>query len=471
MHQKHATLPAPAALSNLAACTEDARVAALARDDGPPDPADFKTLRTRLDASRTSLPPLYLRAVYEPFVRTLDGLGAAGFKQVLDEDPDREGAARLMFDIAQAILQHGEGYAKPATGAFQEVVSDLYDGFLSAEDRHGVKPPDRGVVPPLVRWGSADAGPYTWPVTATVSFEVQAPIVSLPAANARAGLLAWSALAHETAGHDILAADDGLHDELVRLVREKLTAAKLGAGIADYWADRLEETASDVLGILNMGPAAAVGLIGYFRALNGAYSGKARLRNVGSKEDPHPADILRGWLGAETVRLLSFGGAKGWAEMLVAETDRDLGQVRLGNTPVTAAVAKRSAAVVARTIVQEKLESLERHAFGEIQDWRDADEEIVTALREALRSAKALPAKFGPGTYAAHAVAAAVIEAVQSKAELPKLTQRMVAALKVMHDKNASWGPLYVAHPGNVVAWSAHEGARRVMAPPPGPAR
>jgi hypothetical protein len=338
-------------------------------------------------------------------------------------------------------------------------VSDLYDGFLSAEDRRGVKKPDRGVVPPLVRWGSADAGPYTWPVTATKSFEVQAPIVSLPAANAKAGLLAWSALAHETAGHDILDADDGLRDELVRLVREKLAAAKLGIGIADYWAERLEETASDVMGILNMGPAAAVGLIGYFRALNGAYRGRPQLRNVGSVDDPHPADIVRGWLGAETVRLLSFAGAKGWADLLEKETDRDLGQVRLGRTAVTGAVAKKSAAVVAKAIVQEKLAALERHALLEIQDWRDGDEEIVRALREPLRSAKPLPAKYGPGPgiYAAHAVAAAVTEAASAKADVGMLMQRMVVALEGMHDKNPSWGPLYVAHPGDVAVRKAYD--------------
>jgi hypothetical protein len=454
----------PPTLATLPACVEEARAAALAREDGPLDPSDFKTLRTRLEAARKRMPPLYAKAVFEPFVATLDGLGATGFKRVLGEDPDREGAARLMLDIAQAILQNGEGYREAATDAFQEVVSDLYDGFLSAEDRRGVKRPDRGVVPPLVRWGDADAGPYTWPVTATASFDVVAPIVSLPAANARAGLLAWSALAHETAGHDILEADDGLHGELVRVVRERLAAAKLGFGVADYWADRLDETASDVLGILNMGPAAAVGLIGYFRALNGAYRGKAQLRNVGSKDDPHPADILRAWLGAETVRLLSFSGAKGWAELLEQEADRDLGQVRLGSSPVTVPVAKRSAAIVAKAIVQEKLASLERHALGEIQDWRDGDEEVVRALRETLRGAKPLPAKYGPGIYAAHVVAAAVTEGVGQasgpKADVGRLMERMLGALKTMHDRNPSWGPLYVAHPGDLVARGTFRGSR-----------
>jgi hypothetical protein len=437
-------------LINLPACVEDARRAALGREGGPPDPASFKPLRERLTKARVRMPPLYLRATWDPFVRTLDGLGASGFAEVLEQDRERVGAARLMLDIAQGILQNGERYEDRATDAFQEVVSDLYDGFLSAEDRRGVKPPDRGVIPPLVKWGSPEEGPYTWPVTATASFEVKAPIVSLPAPNARAGLLGWAALAHETAGHDILEADTGLHDELARGVREELLAARLGVGIAAYWADRLDETASDVLGILNMGPAAAVGLIGYFRALNAAYRGRPQLRNVGSADDPHPADILRGWLAAEAVRLLAFGGAKGWADALGAETDRDVGQVRLAGEPVTVAAAKRSAAVVAKTVVTRRLASLERHAFGEIQDWRDGDEEIVGRLRELLRSSKPLPAKLGEGTYAAHVVAAAVYEAAGTKAELPATFSRMLTLLKGMHDANPSWGPLYVAHPGDV---------------------
>ena len=37
---------------------------------------------------------------------------------------------------------------------FQEVISDLYDGFLSAEDRRGVKEPDFETIPPLVKPGS-----------------------------------------------------------------------------------------------------------------------------------------------------------------------------------------------------------------------------------------------------------------------------------------------------------------------------
>jgi hypothetical protein len=438
----------PLSFAGLAASVEDARAAALAGGDGPPDPVAFASLRARLQAASAKLPSSYREAVADPLLKSLERLGASGFARILAEDPEREGAARLLLDVAQAVLQHGEGYEARATAAFQEVVSDLYDGFLSAEDRRGVKPPDHGVVPPLVRWGSAEFGPYTWPATAAASLDVKAAVVSLPAANASAGLLAWPALAHETAGHDILAADEGLQEELANVVRERLLADGMGPAIADYWGDRIDETASDVLGVLNMGPAAAVGLVGYFRALNGAWGGTASLRNVGQAEDPHPADIARAYLAAETVRLLSFKGAARWADRLVAEADRDLGRIRLGDVAVSAGVAKASAAVVARAIVRTRLGALEGRAFGEIQNWRDRDEAVVTALRRALRdegagrgsaNAGAGAGKYANGAYAAHAVAAGVYEAVAGTSKPAQVMSRMIGVLAGMHDRNPGW--------------------------------
>jgi hypothetical protein len=432
----------PLSFAGLAACVEDARAAALAPKDGPPDPLAFASLRTRLQVASAKLPPSYREAVADPLLQTLERLGARGFASLLAKDPDREGAARLLLDVAQAVLQRGEGYASRATAAFQEVVSDLYDGFLSAEDRRGVKPPDHGVTPPIVRWGSADAGPYTWPVTATESFGVKAAVVSLPAANATGGLLAWPALAHETAGHDILHADDGLRDELARVVRERLVAEELGPELADYWAARIDETASDVLGVLNMGPAAAVGLVGYFRALNGAWGGTPSLRNVGRSEDPHPADIARAYLAAETVRLLSFKGAAKWADRLTAEADRDAGRIRLGDVGVTAGIAKATAAAVAKAIVKTPLAALEGRAFGEIQNWRDRDEAIVAELRRGLgeRGAGTTPGKYAEGAYAAHAVAAGVYEAVGGTTKPEQVMSRMIGVLAGMHERNPAWG-------------------------------
>jgi hypothetical protein len=299
----------------------------------------------------------------------------------------------------------------------------------------------------MVRWGSADSGPYTWPVTDTGSLGVGLAVVSLPAANATSGLLAWPALAHEVAGHDLLAADVGLGDELAKVVKTQLLADKAAPAVADYWADRIDETAADVLGVLNMGPAAAEGLIGYFRGLNGAWGGTPELRTDGPAEDPHPADLARAYLAAETVRLLSFKGASRWADKLIAEADRDLGRIHLGDTAVTAGVAKASAAVVARAIAQTPLASLEGRTLLQIQDWRDSDEAIVAELRRGLRggaggveAGREAAGKYAAGAYAAHVVAAGVQEAVSGEADPVRVMGRMVGLLAAMHDRNPAWG-------------------------------
>jgi hypothetical protein len=377
-------------------------------------------------------------------------LGANGFAHVLQKDPGRDGAAGLLMDVAQAILQNGEGYAPRATDGFQEVISDLYDGFLSAEDRRGVKEPDYERVPPLVKWGSPASGPYTWPIEATSSFGMDVAVVSLPPANARRGLCAWATLGHETGGHDILSADEGLLKEVTDTVAEALVAAKLGNAMADYWSERIDETASDVLGILNLGPAAAVGMTAYFRGINAALGWGPVLSSKGDADDEHPADIVRGWLGAEAVRLLHFKEAGAWADALVKDTDKDAAKVVLAGNNVTTANAKKSAAVVAKAIAETKLDALDGHAFSEIQNWHNHDETLVGKLIEPLTLAVDLPQRYAGGTYAAHIVSAAVMAALQMPNAIPVIFDRMLGALKVMHDANPSWGPLYVMHPGDV---------------------
>jgi hypothetical protein len=436
-------------VSNLAACAEEVRLAALDSTAGPPEPTDYDSLLKRIEASTEKLPPLYRDTFAGPFLKTLKDLGRDKFTTILLRDPSRERSAGLMLDLAQAILQNGEGFEAAATDGFQEVVSDLYDGFLSAEDRRGVNPPDKGAIPPLVKWGDPDAGPYTWPVDAASSFKVQAGVVSLPPANAHKGLLAWSALGHETGGHDIIHADTGLEGEIQDKVRSDLTKAKLTA-LADYWSERIDETASDVLGILNMGPAAGIGLIGFFRGLNAAFTRKPVLRNDGPEDDPHPADIVRGFLAASTVRMLEFKGAAAWGDLIEAETMKDVKQVRLSGKPVTTQQAKDSAEIVAQTIVGGKMKALEMHSFGQIQNWRDADEGTVASLVRILTTAQPLPDALGGGVFAAHAVSAAVMAALEKGANIQAIFDRMVVVLKRMHDANPSWGPLFVRHPGNM---------------------
>src|SRR6266511_3991991 len=91
----------PPNTSGLAACTEDARQSALDGDTGPTEPNEFHSLRGRLEAVRTKLPPLYRDSFVNPYIQTLDQLGPQGFNRILVRDPNREGLAGLMMDLAQ----------------------------------------------------------------------------------------------------------------------------------------------------------------------------------------------------------------------------------------------------------------------------------------------------------------------------------------------------------------------------------
>ena len=114
---------------------------------------------TPSQAAQRYLPLVYRHQFAEPFLATLGALGAEDLR-ALQERPCCADVLRPLYDIAQAILQRQDPAWMGPTCAFQEVISDLYDGFLSAEDRRGVKPPDRAVIAPLApKWGAAGAIP------------------------------------------------------------------------------------------------------------------------------------------------------------------------------------------------------------------------------------------------------------------------------------------------------------------------
>lgn len=432
----------PIDFSNLRGCADDTAASYLIKDDGPADPLRLGALRQRISTALPKLPPLYREAMGQPYLTLLESLTAPEFHEVLANDPNREGTAGALLDVAQAILQRAERFRAEATRAFQEVISDLYDGFLSAEDRIGVRAPDRSMIPPLVKWGRPDSGPYTWPVDALEDWELGTGVVHLPASHTSRGLFGWATLGHETGGHDILGADTGLREELAEAVRAALTKAKLVA-FADYWAERIDETASDVMGVLNMGPAAALGLIGYFRGL----SPDGRLRHDGPANDPHPADILRGYLGAASVSQLMFSQRAKWAAALKKETARDGNTIVLLHRKVDTQSAIRSAEVTARAIATTRVEALEKHSLAMIQNWRDSDEMIVAQIRVLFANPLApVPEQ----AYAAHAVAAAITWSASNTGDPGVAMQRMIPLLARMNRANPSWGPLFVAHPGNL---------------------
>jgi hypothetical protein len=429
-------------------CVEDAgKVWTDKQNDAPLVPEDYDKLIRQLEIAGPKLPPVYRKDVFDRFIKKLEEggpkEGAERLRKVLEEeDPKREGVAGGLLDLAGAVLHNACEAIKEPTYAFQEVVCDLYDGFLSEEDRVGVKRPDLQQIPALVKWGKPGESPYTWNIRADTgparTFDVATTIVSLPPAHMRIGLFGWAMLPHETCGHNIISADNGLENELTNVVVDAVKKANFQQDLERYWnQQRIVEAAADVLGILNMGPAAAVGLIGYLRGFNK----NLKLDNHCYEDDPHPADILRGYLAAETTRLLTFDGAARWGTALFAEVEKDFGEMSLGGRQVGKDEAMRSAQIVAETLVHAKWPALEDHALSEIQNWKNEDQQIADSIgKDLVNPGSPTSYVYSREYYAAHAVAGAVTQAVAGKACVKTIFDGMVKVLKQMHDRNPQWG-------------------------------
>lgn len=442
-------------ISNLDNCINEVRQA----NKAPPTVPTFdqyarnyKKLIADLQTATPMLPYVYQQAAAKPLIQYLTKMGERKFLRLFSQNPRDDLSSTLQQIIPDAVLSilfHNNVYVQ-SVDAFQEISSDLYDSFISDESRvsketgQPIALPTYGVIPPLVKFGNADDGPYTWPCdTTTQLLGMKCAIVSLPPAQIKGGLLAWSSLGHETGGHDIVHADAGLLEELAKNVHDSLLKNFKSEALATYWANCMDETVSDVLGMLNLGPSAGIGLIGYFRSF-----GNGKLRNIGSTDDPHPIDLLRGYLAAAVANRLSVQDAAEWQQLLTNETSKDNDTLFLYNQqtrsytpfPVALDVAIASTQVVADTLLKTKLKTLQGHSLQEIQNWNDNDEAIIQSLITALKANGQLPANLhGAGFYAAHVVGACTLAALEANANIGAIFGEMVSYLDTMHQENPTW--------------------------------
>lgn len=434
-------------------------------DPGPDDPSDYATLLSDLERLG-NFPGLYRELAIKPLQSALVQLGPESFAAM---EALQQGHL-LILDLAQALGQRHGNYHRHELMALQEVVSDLFDGFLSAEDRRGLQPPDRPIPAPLVKWGRPHMGPYTFAVDQMSALGVGCGVVSLPGAVARAdGLFAWGALPHEACGHDIIACERGLLGQLATKIAGVLrsdlpsSAARLGLDerdwgpamepLIDHWVYTLEEAVSDVLGVLNMGPAAAVAILILMCGSADANHNTREQNLVADLLDRHPVPVLRIVLSSEVLRNAGFGAieaTKGWpnrlAELLDFEASDLVGsrKVIVSGQVVHQEFAFESARIVGRVIATARVAALGGVSLRSIQTWRDRDERIVGSLRGALADSEGANVQelMGSDYYAAHVVAAAILEALDRPDDIPRLHRNMVFLLTIMHEANPSWGPL-----------------------------
>jgi hypothetical protein len=400
---------------------------------GPPKPPYGKPVTVpkvikAVDSGESALPLVFRTHYAEP-------LKAALPAAMNNPDPNGQVAGDTLETFTGAVYQHAASSPVSAElGRFLAVISNLYRSFLDKEQRAQLHFPIRETLPPLAVFQSnGQNGPFTIPVDATENtFGIDVGVVSLPSAM-RGHPILWASLAHETGGHDVIHADTGLLDELGAGLGNlfgggpidpagTMTQAQLLSLIWPWWVD---EAASDVYGLLNIGPSFAFNLgffFASFRAPKGGLGPKdPPLLSTSSGFDPndpqqlldvHPTDILRLSLAIGVINSLpNLAGATRDAyvsdlRQLISLSAGGATEIQLagrvspdGRTLVPVQVnvpigpMQDAAEQAGQFIATAQLQALTGHSIQEIETWDDNDETVSQHVAQLLGGAQSVVAQ------------------------------------------------------------------------------
>jgi hypothetical protein len=373
--------------------------------------------------------------------------------------------------VAGAVYDHAPGSGvDPQLDRFLAVISNFYRSFLESRRRAKANFPIVEVLPPLATFKyDGQNGPFTIPVDAMNQLcGAAVGVVSLPSTYRDHPVL-WASLAHETGGHDVLHADEGLLPELAAGVYALFGGAPIKTGtsltMAQFlgllWSYWIDEAASDVYGLLNIGPTFGLNLAAFFSALNSPRGkGRPSLRtDSGADEqgwlDPHPTDIVRLHLArgaTQAERGLSASVRNAYAadlERLAALCGGGAQSVRLQgaiaishdralsvNTQVPLAAMQDAASRVGDYIATVKLKALDNHSIQDIETWDDADEGSAVGIATALKGGEPIS---GMGDDA-QLLAGATLALLDDPTRYDRVTRTLDDALDNSFELDPIWG-------------------------------
>ena len=413
------------------------------------------------------LPPIYHSVFVDPLKNYFTSKYSEIRKYVEMDTTKKHTPFREWLD---AINQRKNGHLKEASYAFEEVVNDLFDGWLIMSDRINVRRPDFQTISPLIRWGDDyKDGPYTIAANRSIveNYNIRMSIVSMPASYTK-NIALWGATAHECA-HDITHADYGLLDEISKLVMynikndEQLKSISVSYNgrknrfvdrAAEYWKFVMPEAVADVLAILNFGPSSAISLA---TILIGSERNSS-LRNINNASDVHPIDALRLYLASDVIRSipsLDFDIAKIWADV-IEEIIQDKIEskeefILIHPTPYSDYQTigfpfnemRKTVEIVANTIAFTPLKSLEDNSLSDINTWT-LDDEIITNdiandfLDDREPSLSNLGNYYGKVIYPTYLLSAAIIASAKS-GNIEDITKCAISVLEKSHARNPVW--------------------------------
>ena len=427
------------------------------------------------------LPPNYQNTFLTPFFEFLSSLGEEEFGKIFPDkmapripsDPGSSDAGKhkifnKLIPVARdALLQRDitECTYDRDLRALQVVVSDLFHRVVV---KNNIKTPDReDLLSPLVIWINSDT-PSTWPKESLQKLDKQmgAGVVGLPSQFRHGGLAAWGALGHEVVGHNLLHAIPNLLNELIisvsRDVRSTKTKSKCNLDeIVMLWSSCVEETASDLLGILALGPSALISMLAYFRGER--EEGKLKNKAFRHGNKTHPPDYLRIFMGIQVLKsflslkkpeiktladsLLKDIGRdepKDYFEFIKLDEETDPPSIEFRSMPVEIAIV--TAKVVVDTIMDNKLKCLKKQKLTDLINWTEEDEMKAYGIGTyiAKPQSNVTMAMFPPESDARHVLAGALMACSsidQSDLRVKNIFDTMKELLALRYHSSSYWSP------------------------------
>jgi hypothetical protein len=445
---------------------------------GPPKPPYGKKptvapVLKAVTAGESALPLLYRMRYAEPLKEQLPGA-------MTSPDPRTRLAGDALETITGAVYQHAANVpvAQPLN-RFLAVISNLYRSFLDETKRAKINLPAVETVPPLAVFQSnGQQGPFTNPVDGMQQeFDIDVGVVSLPSAMRDQPIL-WASLAHEVGGHDVLHADDGLLEEIARKLKQHFGGGTIHSGgtitlsqlLSLIWPWWVDEAASDIYGLLNIGPTFALNLAFFFASFRAPKGGLKpndpprletdsgfQLDDPAKALDVHPTDILRLSLAIGAIQsltalsqstrsayisdlrqLITLCGAGAQSVRLVGNVFTDNSHATPVQVEVPIAPMQAAAEAAGSLMVTSAFQTLGGHGIQEIETWDDADE---ATARHAAQLMGAGQSAVGAGDDA-HLLAGATLAALDAPDKYAAVSALLNAALDDSFARDSIWHPL-----------------------------
>ncbi len=372
------------------------------------------------------------------------------------------------------VYQHGPtSEVRQELRRFLEVVSNVYYSFTSPEGRRAALGlPFDPIEPPLALFQhDGRQGPFTIPSAFT-----HIGIVSLPSTYRKDPVL-WTAIAHETGGHDVILAIPNLLTDLQKGVQrlfhidpEQINTSFSPGNDQIYglmWSYWMSETAADVYGLLSVGPARILGFVAKQVASNyrTVYDSQpfpllSTSSSAGNKTiDEHPIDILRIYLAMgviESYRNLSEATRQKYLSLLEQIAQRCAQNAGVQTIDIKGFIPidiestfarhyswqrqlvemKANAQLVGKYIATEQFSTLGNHNIQDIETWDDADEESAQQVAEALLNGTATSNTVDE----AQLLAGATLAVLADPEKYRVVNERLEEALDARHEQTPRWG-------------------------------